>query len=261
MYFVIKAVIRSLVLPPAGPLILAVVGALLLRRRPRLGGFLLAVGLASLWMLATPIVADAVLRMAERYPAFDLAEPTGAQAIVILGGGGERMYAPEFKGPAADFELLERLSYGAYVARATQLPILVSGTPNETSAMRTSLSRDFGVATRWVDDQSRDTYENARFSARMLIPEGIRRIILITSSTHLYRAAQEYRGAGFEVTPAPAEVLAERETGPFRFIPGPAALMRSNRAIYELLGEPMRRLQAALGVRERFDKKAAGEGH
>jgi uncharacterized SAM-binding protein YcdF (DUF218 family) len=258
MYFVVKAVLRNLLLPPAGPLILAMIGALLMWRRRRFGGVLLAGGLASLWLFSTPIVADAVSRLAEHYPALDLSKPTNAHAIVILGGGEERDFAPEYLGPEADFGLLERLSYGAYVARQTGLPILVSGAPSEAIAMRTSLARDFGVATRWVDNQSRDTYENARFSARMLIPEGITRIILVTSSTHLFRAAHEYQSAGFDVVPAPAGVWAPREIGVFRLVPGPAALMRSNLAVYELIGEPVRRLQAALGLRERFDKKAAG---
>jgi uncharacterized SAM-binding protein YcdF (DUF218 family) len=258
MYFVVKAVLRNLLLPPAGPLILAMIGALLMWRRRRFGGVLLAGGLASLWLFSTPIVADAVSRLAEHYPALDLSKPTNAHAIVILGGGAERNFAPEYLGPEADFGLLERLSYGAYVARQTGLPILVSGAPSEAIAMRTSLARDFGVATRWVDNQSRDTYENARFSARMLNPEGITRIILVTSSTHLFRAAHEYQSAGFDVVPAPVGVWAPREIGVFRLVPGPAALMRSNLAVYELIGEPVRRLQAVLGLRERFDKKAAG---
>ncbi|MGA2191357.1 MAG: YdcF family protein, partial [Steroidobacteraceae bacterium] len=258
MYFIVKAVLRSLLLPPAGPLILAVIGALLAWRRRRGGGTLLAAGLASLWLFSTPIVADAVSRLAEHYPALDLSRPTGAQAIVILGGGGLRTFAPEYLGPEADFGLLERLSYGAFVARHTGLPILVSGAPQEALAMRTSLARDFGTATRWMDDQSRDTYENARFSARMLVPEGITRIILVTSSTHLFRALHEYQDAGFDVVPAPVGVWAQRELGALRWVPSPAALMRSNLAVYELIGEPVRRLQAALKLRERFDKKAAG---
>jgi uncharacterized SAM-binding protein YcdF (DUF218 family) len=258
MYFLIKATLRTLVLPPAGPLILAIAGAWLLRRRPRLGGFLLAFGLASLWLLSLPIVADAVTRLAERCPPLDLSKPTGAQAIVILAGGGQRMFAPEFQGPEADYQLLERLSYGAYVARTTGVPVLVSGTPNETTAMRVTLARDFGVSTRWIEGESRDTYENARFSAVLLRTTGIKRIILITSSTHLYRAAQEYREAGFDVVPAPAGVWAPREDRVFRWLPQPDPLLRSHLALYELIGEPMRRLQAALGVRERFDRKAAG---
>ena len=150
------------------------------------------------------------------------------------------------------------MSYGAYVARTTGLPVLVSGTPNETTAMRVTLARDFGVSTRWIEGESRDTYENARFSAVLLRTTGIKRIILITSSTHLYRAAQEYREAGFDVVPAPAGVWAPREDRVFRWLPQPDPLLRSHLALYELIGEPMRRLQAALGVRERFDRKAAG---
>ena len=45
MYFVLKALVRSLLLPPASPLIVAILGALLLRRWRWVGGVLLALGL------------------------------------------------------------------------------------------------------------------------------------------------------------------------------------------------------------------------
>jgi uncharacterized SAM-binding protein YcdF (DUF218 family) len=258
MYFVLKSVVRTLLLPPAAPLILAAIGAVLMRRHRRTGGVLLTVGLISLWLFATPIVADAVSHLAEHYPALDLSKPTNAQAIVILGGGGVREFAPEYGGPSAENVLLERLSYGAFVARRTGLPILVSGAPSEAIVMRTSLLRDFGTSTRWTENQSRDTYENARFSARILSAEGIKRIILVTGSAHLWRAAHEFQSVGLDVVPAPAGVRAPREPGALRFVPEAAALMRSSAAVYELIGEPARRVQAALGVRERFEKKAAG---
>jgi len=254
----LKALFRSLLLPPASSLILAAIGALQLWRGRRGGAAVLAAGCVSLWLFSTPIVADAISRLAERYPALDLSRPTDAQAIVILGGGGLRRFAPEYAGPQADFGLLERLCYGAYVARRTGLPVLVSGAPDEALVMRTSLSRDFDIAARWVDGQSRDTYENARFSARLLHADGIRRVILITGSAHLWRSAHEFQEAGLDVVPAPVGVSAPRERGAFQFVPSPAALMRSNLAVYELIGEPMRRLQAALGLRERFDTRAAG---
>jgi uncharacterized SAM-binding protein YcdF (DUF218 family) len=258
MYFTLKALLRSLLLPPAGPLLLALLGALLLRRRRRLGGLLIGLGLATLWLLCTPLIADALVRLAEHYPALDLGQPTGAQAIVIIGGGGVRNFAPEFGGPAPESTLLERLDYGAFVARRTGLPVLVSGAPQEALAMRVSLARDFGIAVRWSENQSFDTYQNARLSARILRGAGITRIVLVTSSTQLWRAAHEFQGAGLEVVPAPAAVSVPDELVVQRFVPGPAALMRSNSALHELLGEAARRLQAALGVRERFDRKAAG---
>jgi uncharacterized SAM-binding protein YcdF (DUF218 family) len=112
-----KTLLRNLILPPAGPLLLAIIGALLLRRSPRLARVLLAAGLGSLWLLSLPIVSDALTRISTHYPALDLSQPTQAQAIVILGGGGQRAYAPEYGGPAAEPLLLERLAYGAYIAR------------------------------------------------------------------------------------------------------------------------------------------------
>jgi hypothetical protein len=72
----------------------------------------------------------------------------------------------------------------------------------------------------------------------------------------MYRATQEFRGAGFDVTPAPSEVWSDRDLGMWRFIPNAASLLHSGFAVYELLGEQARRIQAALGLRERFDSKA-----
>jgi uncharacterized SAM-binding protein YcdF (DUF218 family) len=258
VYFTLKAVLRSLLLPPAGPLILALIGGVLVWRRRRFGGLLVSVALASLWLLCTPIAADALVRLAEHYPALDLAKPTGAQAIVIIGGGGVRSFAPEFGGPSPESPLLERLGYGAFVARRTGLPVLVSGAPEEALAMRVSLARDFGVPVRWSENQSLDTYQNARLSAPILRGAGVTRIILVTSSTQLWRALHEFQSVGFEVVPAPAAVSVPEKIVVQRFVPGPAALMRSNAALHELIGEAARRVQAALGLRERFDRKAAG---
>ena len=61
-YYVWKQLLKNLVLPPTGPLLLAGLGlALVACRRARLGGAILcAVGLAALWVLATPIAADSL---------------------------------------------------------------------------------------------------------------------------------------------------------------------------------------------------------
>jgi uncharacterized SAM-binding protein YcdF (DUF218 family) len=250
MLIILKALARTLILPPAGPLILAAAGALLITRRRRTGGVLLAAGLASLWLCATPVVADALTRLAEHYPALDLTKPVRAQAIVILGGGKLRLAAPEYGGPAPELELLERLSYGAFVAHRTSLPVLVSGSADEATTMRASLARDFGVGTRWVENQSGDTYENARNSARLLRADGVTRIILVTSSTHLWRATHEFQSAGLQVVPAPVGVWAGRENRVFTFVPSAAGLLRAYEALYELIGEPTREALAALHLRK-----------
>src|SRR3712207_5140045 len=93
----LKDLARALVLPPAAPLIVASFGliAFTMTRHKRLGVTACAFGLASLWLLATPVVAAQLMRLATPYEAFDLRKPVSAQAIVIL-AGGVRRYAPEY---------------------------------------------------------------------------------------------------------------------------------------------------------------------
>jgi uncharacterized SAM-binding protein YcdF (DUF218 family) len=254
MFITLKSLLRTLLLPPAGPLLIAAAGAWLLRSRSsagaKAGWLLLAAGLASLWLLATPLVADALARAAEREPALDLTRPVQAQAIVILGGGEERIAAPEYGGePAPGSSLLERLAYGAFLAHHTALPVLVSGTASEALAMRISLARDFSIDVRWVEDRSRDTFQNAQFSAQLLKGAGVSRILLVTESAHEWRASHEFASAGLSVVPAPVGVWAPRETGLRRYLPAPTALMRSTAALDELLGDLVRRALAGLNLR------------
>jgi uncharacterized SAM-binding protein YcdF (DUF218 family) len=228
---------------------LALLGVLLLKRRPVLARICLIAGVGSLWLLSTPIVSDAITRLAERYPPLDLQLAANAQAIVVLGGGGQRALAPEYGGPAAEPFLLERLSYGAYLANKTGLPVLVTGFSLEARAMHDTLQRNFGIEARWIDASAYDTFQNARNSARLLKADGVHRIILVTHATHLWRAVQEFKEAGFEVVPAPAGMLAHRDFGILRLIPNPEALLRSYMAIYEILGEPARLFLSATHLR------------
>ena len=86
----LKTVLKALVLPPAGPLLVALAGLLWWRRRPRLGLALAAGGVLSLLALSLPAVAMLLLRAVEEAPALDWREAPSAQAIVILGGGVRR---------------------------------------------------------------------------------------------------------------------------------------------------------------------------
>ncbi len=216
----LKTVLKGLILPPAGPLLVAVLGLLLLKRRPLMARALLILGLGSLWLLSTPIVSDVLTGLAEHYPPLDWRRAADAQAIVILGGGGQRTFAPEYAGPAAEPVLLERLNYGAFVARKTGLPILVTGFRIEASAMQATLQRNFALEPRWVDDQAYDTFQNASNSARLLRADGVHRIVLVTHGhAHAARGARIHRrrngcragarrnpgGARYRHSPLPAQ--------------------------------------------------------
>jgi len=258
--FVWKQLLKNLVLPPTGSLLIALVG-LILAVSTRLRGVGLAfaaAGVISLWALATPMVADALIRAVERFPALDRVHAADAQAIVIL-SGGVRLEAPEYDGlPAPNATTLLRLVYGARIAHDTGLPVLVSGSRLEAQAMSNILSRDLSVTPRWVENRSRDTHENARMSAAILTRAGVSRIVLVTSSAHMARAAIEFEAAGMAVVPAPAEMWTQRERGILLWEPNASALVRSQRALYELLGGVVQGLRIDLGGSAPTDKGARG---
>lgn len=256
MLVTLKTLLHTLLLPPAVLLLLAAAGAWLLARHPgtraRRGGIvLLALGLGSLWLLATPVVAVQLWRAAEREPVLQLSSAGSAQAIVILAGGSYRRRAPEYAdAPVADTELLERLAYGAYLARRTGLPVLLSGTAPEVEAMRASLEREFGVPTRWLENHSRDTFENAEFSARLLRAAGVTHILLVTDALHEYRAVREFEATGLSVAPAPEGTMESgARPAPSAYLPQAGALQRSSEALYELSGDLVRGVFSAVGLR------------
>jgi uncharacterized SAM-binding protein YcdF (DUF218 family) len=187
------------VLPPTGPLLLALAGLALLGRRPRLGRALAWLGLGGLLVLSLPLVSHALLRSLEA-PALDLRRPGEAQAIVIL-GGGIRRDAAEFGGDTLARLTLERVRYGALVARTTRLPVLVSGGSvfggtAEAALMKRALEQEFNVEVRWSEERSRDTRSNAAESASILLPLGIERVLLVTHGFDVPRASAEFATAG-----------------------------------------------------------------
>jgi uncharacterized SAM-binding protein YcdF (DUF218 family) len=253
----VRYLLKGLVLPPGGLILIGVAGLLTARRRPRLGFALCAVSILALWALATPFVADAIARAAERYPAFDPEHLTPAQsraqAIVIL-GGGIRSHAPEYGGDAPSLPTLQRLIEGAKVARVTGLPILVSASPREAAAMRRFLEEDLHTPVRWIEAASGDTHENAVFSARILAAAAVRRIILVTSSTHMARSMAEFAATGLEPSAAPAEMLTHDTDGFRDFVPSVASLSRVYAVFYEWGGEVVRGGVSAGG----HDPRASG---
>jgi uncharacterized SAM-binding protein YcdF (DUF218 family) len=241
-----RKVLAALVLPPIGPLALAILGAALLGRRPRLGRTLLWSGLGLLVALSTWAVADGLLRLVDDSPPVTLAEARSAQAIVIL-GGGVRRNAPEYGGDTVGRLTLDRVRYGAIVARATDLPVLVTGGAlregaTEAAVMRQTLEREFGVPVRWTEDRSRNTHENAQFSAARLEQEGVKRVVLVAHGFDMRRARAEFAAAGLEVVPAPTFVPSRQPLKPTDLIPSVGALQASYYALYELLGNLVLRL-------------------
>ncbi|MFC3282597.1 YdcF family protein [Litchfieldella rifensis] len=247
--------LKYLLLPPLVNVLLALLGALLWRRMPWLGGPLIALGVVGLLVLATPMASHWLRDGLEPHRPPDLAQLQQAQAIVILGGGRDYDAAEFDWGDAPNNTTWRRLAYGTKLHRDTDLPILVSGgrvhdeERAEASLMAAALLEVFEVPVTWIEGRSRTTAENARYSAELLRSEGIDRIALVSQAWHLPRAVTEFTRVGFEVIPAPTEFASPPPDVLYAWIPRAYHLRHSTQALHEWLG------RAAYGLRERLFRR------
>jgi len=239
--FFLKKLVGLLLQPPLLPLVAIGAGLLLQRWRPRAGRVLAWGGLALAVALVAPPVVDALLDNLEDLPAVQPAQLEGAGAIVILGGGA-RTNAPEFGGQTVNRITLERLRYGARLARSSGLPVLVSGgapsgSQPEAELMKRALEEDFGVPVRWVEAASLDTAENGRLSAAMLQAAGVRRVVLVTHAAHMHRSLEAFQAAGLEPVAAPTGFLRRGPSDePQPRFPSMNSAFAGSYAIHEWLG-------------------------
>jgi len=249
--FLFKNLLGTLLLPPANGLLLLLVAALFRRRRWAFG--LALVGGALLFLQSLPIVANNLVATLEARAGGVFVTAQGARAIVVL-GSGLRREAPEYGGDTVNERSLVRLRYGAALARRLQLPVLIAGgvppqaSRSEADVMAAIAEKEFGVAVRWKETESRDTADNARMSAQILGPAGIRRVVLVTQAFHMPRARQLFAAAGLEVIPAPTDFKGPGD-GPLAvsdFLPQARAMQTSYYALHEWLGLAWIALAAAV---------------
>ncbi|HEB77671.1 MAG TPA: YdcF family protein, partial [Methylothermaceae bacterium] len=178
-------------------------------------------------------------------PPVDPDTAAQGQAIVIL-GATRYSRAPEYgmRDNLAGLGL-ERVRYGAWLQKKTGLPILVSGrgyrAPGERSEaqiMRDILENEFGARVTWLEQRSRNTFENGLYSAAILHQSGIDRILLVTHAYHMPRAQAVFEAMGLQVTPAPTIYFNtyEDEFGFLDWLPENRALHRNRLLLHEIVG-------------------------
>ena len=182
--------------------------------------------------------------------------PDDAGAIVLLGG-----YVNDIDTVRPSPELdpvgaMRTLHAADLYKRGKPCPVLVTGgkadpenegaTPAETMA---KLLRELGVPDRdiVVETQSRNTYENAVESGKILRARGITRIVLVTDARHLVRATACFRKEGFDVVPSGCAYHATTwRTSVGAFLPDGSGLTALAEATHEWAGMLWYRLQGRL---------------
>ena len=239
MDFATARLLESLLLPPAGPLLLGLAGILLVAFG--IGRKLLVVSLLLLYLACAPVVGNSLIRGLQQQ--FGAVTPEGLQqadiqAMVVLGGGyyGE---AEEYGEATVGPFFLERLRYAAWLYRRTGIPIIVSSGTSDAHTAAQLLVEELAVPVLAVEDRSWTTRDNARLTTRILAEKSLSRVALVTHGWHMPRTVFSFREAGLP-DPLPAPMgLADPAPDPAnwrQWIPSARALQRTRTALHEYLG-------------------------
>lgn len=209
----------------------------------RSGFCTLVLALGWLYVCSTASFSYYLMGNLERdFPPQAMSEIEQADAIVLLGGalrGDSQMgILPDLN------QYADRLVHAVALYKAGKAEfILLTGGSSPGSRSEAHLMQDvlavMGVPARHLilEDQSKDTHDNAVNSALLIKARGMRRILLVTSAFHMPRANALFRAQGLDVIPAPTDYQRVILTSTFPSgIPGVKNLYRTTDALHEMVG-------------------------
>ena len=226
--FVYLSKLLPLLVYPLGLASILLVLALILDERRQWRRWLTTIVLILLWLGGNRWVSYGLARSLEWRHLPPETTPQ-ADVIVILGGGTESADPPrpmtEVNGAG------DRVLYAAKLYQQGAAPnILVSGGNLEFSTARgftpaeemADLLALIGVPPEavWLQSDSQNTYEDARYSSQMLVAQGIEEIILVTSALHMPRSLALFEKQGVDVIPAPVDFTITEQNWENAFQPG-----------------------------------------
>lgn len=231
---------------PLGCSLVLLLGALLLgvAKRSWWAGVMGWAGVLWLSVWSLPVSSHALRGFVESAYAQRAVDTTpAAEAIVVLGGG---VRPPEVLGQAPDLNAAaDRVWHAARLFHAAKAPWVVMSGGSDMSTAATSealamrqFAQDLGVpsAAILLEERSRNTRQNAQFTAEILKSKGVSRILLVTSALHMRRAVLLFESQGLTVIPAATDHEARSNFSASDWLPEAGALEGSARAMKEIVG-------------------------
>ena len=225
--------------PPVLFITLSLVGAIAALLWRRFGITVVLVSTLCLYVAATPAFSSYLAYQLETQIPSDI-DFTDAEAIVVLGADVRRGDGRNSDriGPAS----LERLVLAVDAYRRLHLPIAVSGGRVADwhvavgQLMKSGLEEYFGIPVTWSEEESRTTYENALYTARLLRREQINTVVVIAQAEDLPRAVWCFKRVGLRAIPWPAPRRVFKPDSVEDFLPDSKAFQQSFHALHEMIG-------------------------
>lgn len=242
--FLLKKVISAFILPPGVFVtILLLSGMWFFYRKYRTVGITNCLLGVLLWALSVEPVGDTMLRGLES----DLRIPEDPRGdVIVLLGGGVYDDVPDMSGLGAPSEdMLARIVTAVRLQRNLKIPIIVAGgavfegRSAEAHVVKRFLT-DLGVPENmiFIEDRSRDTIQNAKYTAEICKAIGCKNPLLVTSAYHMKRSLMSFEKAGMKVTPFPAQFKTSKDKKYFwhDLLPSVKNFENSYIALHEYVG-------------------------
>lgn len=244
--FQLQKLVTVLLTPLGFALALSVAGLLMHRR------WLIAAAMAWLWLWSMPWTATQLVRMVESgYAPVATASLPSADVILVLGGALDPA-APGWQPEPNLASSGDRVLLAAKLYRLGHAPVIFysgGGTDawgGSEGKGGVALLQELGVpaAALGYEGASRTTRENAQYSLPALKTLGAKRVLLVTSSSHMRRSLANFRdaatAAGLDIEFIPASCdpikLVEQLNPVLRWLPSTEALDANRKMFKELLG-------------------------
>jgi uncharacterized SAM-binding protein YcdF (DUF218 family) len=243
--FVLKQFLKQLILPPVA-WILALLVVLIFWRR-RWARKLLFATISGIIVLHSGLVGHWLRYPLEsRYTPLINPHDAGYYDVIVVLTAASIPAGGLLPFPTIDEHMFRRLDEAWRLYRIQPKPIIVSGghvnpfTPdrNENKIARDYLIR-WGVPQQHViqEVRSRDTFESALETAKLLKQKGWKRYLLVTSAVHMPRSMLVFSAMAPEPIPAPGDfTLREEKLSPLDFAPTVSAARAIALTLHEYLG-------------------------
>jgi uncharacterized SAM-binding protein YcdF (DUF218 family) len=207
MTFILKKIITYAIVPPGCFIVSLLISAVFLKKRSRIFVLLLA---ALLYFGSTEPAKDLfMIPLEDAFKPPALTEVKEGNAYVVL-GGGVIDFAPDIDGKGTPgSSALQRLICAYRLYRIDRKPIIFSGgkvferRPEAEIAKRLLLSLGVNEKDIFLEEKSKDTFENAKYVKALSEKHGIKRIVLITNAFHMKRSMLLFDKFFKEIIPCP----------------------------------------------------------
>lgn len=242
--FALKKILTAFLLPPGiFVVILLFSGLWFLFKKNWKAGVINCLLCISIWTFSISPAADAMLRGLES--GFKIPEAPNGDVIILLGGG---VYdnAPDMTGiGATSEEMSARLVTAVRLQKRLNIPIIISGGKvykhkDSEAPIVKRLLIDLGVPEKKViiEDKSRDTIENAKYTKEICKKYGFKKPILVTSAYHIRRSVMSFEKVDMDVIPFPAnfKTWKNKKYDWVDYLPQADEIENSYRALHEYIG-------------------------